>query len=155
MPPTIHLRDVVSEMEGFDDNFRSFLNRVTGELATVSVEELSAVEEDYDLEDYPQWQREAIQKAEEIIVSEDWLELPSKFEIHEWQIMRDFCYSVDDERLSSELLDAIHGSGAFRVFKNAIYYRGIEQRWHSFRQDALEQIARDWLERNEISFVED
>lgn len=155
MPPTVHLRDVVGEMEGFDDIFSSFLNRVTGELATVSVEELSAVEEDYDLENYPQWQREAIQKAEEIIVSDDWLELPSKFEIHEWQIMRDFCYTVDDKRLSSELLDAIHGSGAFRAFKNTIYHHGVEQQWYRFRQDALEQIVRNWLERNEISFVED
>jgi hypothetical protein len=155
MPPTVHLRDVVGEMEGFDDNFRSFLNRATGELATVGVEDLSAVEDGYDLETYPQWQREAIQKAEEIMVSDDWLELPSKFEIHEWEIMRRFCYSLDDERLSSELLDAIHGSGAFRAFENTIYYRGIEERWYSYRQDALEQIARDWLERNEIPFVED
>ena len=154
MPPTIHLRDVVGEMEGFDDNFRSFLNRATGELVTVGVEDLSAVEESYELEATPQWQREAIQKAEEIMVSDDWLELPSKFEIHEWEIMRDFCYSLDAERLSSELLDAIHGSGAFRAFKNTIYYRGIEQDWFRFQQDALEQIARDWLERNEIPFLE-
>ena len=154
MPPTIHLRDVVGEMEGFDDNFRSFLNRATGELVTVGVEDLSAVEESYELEATPQWQREAIQKAEEIMVSDDWLELPSKFEIHEWEIMRDFCYSLEDERLESELLDAIHGSGAFRAFKNTIYYRAIEERWYSYRQDALEQIARDWLERNEIPFLE-
>jgi hypothetical protein len=49
MPPTVHLRDVVGELEGFDDTFRSFVNRATGELATVGVEELSAVEEGYDL----------------------------------------------------------------------------------------------------------
>jgi hypothetical protein len=155
MPPTIHLRNVVGEMEAFDDTFRSFLNRATGELATVSSDDLLAVEEDYELDAYPQWQREAIQKAEEIMVSDDWIGLPSKFEIHEWEIMRGFCYTVDDERLSSELLDAIHGSGAFRAFKNTIYYRGIQQDWYDFRQDALEQIARDWLERNEIPFVED
>jgi hypothetical protein len=154
MPPTIHLRDVVAEMDGFDDTFRSFLNRATGELATVSSDDLLAVEEGYELDAYPGWQREVIQKAEEILASDDWLELPSKFEIHEWQIMRDFCYSLDDERLESELLDAIHGCGAFRAFKNTIHYRGIEQDWYRFQQDALEQIARDWLERNEIAFVE-
>jgi hypothetical protein len=155
MTTTIHLRDVLLEMETFDDSFRSFLNRATGEVATVSTEELSAAEEDHELDEYPQWQREAILKAGEILDSNDWLELPSKFDIHEWQIMRDFCYSLDDERLESELLDAIHGSGAFRVFKNTVYYRGIEQDWFRFRQEALEQIARDWLELNEVSFVED
>jgi hypothetical protein len=45
MTTTIYLRDVVDEMEAFDDSFRSFLNRATGELATVSIEELSAAEE--------------------------------------------------------------------------------------------------------------
>ncbi|HSN74775.1 MAG TPA: UPF0158 family protein, partial [Anaerolineae bacterium] len=107
------------------------------------------------IDDFPQWQQDIMRQAEEILMSDDWLRLPDQFEIHEWQIMRDFCYSLDDERLESELLDAIHGSGAFRAFKNTIHYRGIEQDWYRFRQEALEQIARDWLERNEIPFVEE
>jgi hypothetical protein len=36
MAAIIQLRNVVGETDSFDDNFRSFLNRATGELATVS-----------------------------------------------------------------------------------------------------------------------
>ena len=150
----VHLRDVVNEMQVFDDESHAFMNRVTGELFTVTSNELRAVEEEHDLEEYPEWQRNSIRKADEILDSDDWLQLPSKYEIHEWEIMRDFCYSLADERLRSELLDAIHGSGAFRHFGNTVHYRGIEQDWYRFRQQALEQIARDWLEENEIPYTE-
>ncbi len=150
----VHLRDVVNEMQVFDDESHAFMNRVTGELFTVTSNELRAVEEEHDLEEYPEWQRNSIRKADEILNSDDWLQLPSKYEIHEWEIMRDFCYSLDDERLRSELLDAIHGSGAFRHFGNTVHYRGIQQDWYRFRQQALEQIARDWLEENEILYTE-
>lgn len=150
----VHLRDVVNEMQVFDDESHAFMNRVTGELFTVTSNELRAVEEEHDLEEYPEWQRNSIRKADEILDSDDWLQLPSKYEIHEWEIMRDFCYSLDDERLRSELLDAIHGSGAFRHFGNTVHYRGIQQDWYRFRQQALEQIARDWLEENEIPYTE-
>ncbi len=150
----VHLRDVVNEMQVFDDESHAFMNRVTGELFTVTSNELRAVEEEHDLEEYPEWQRNSIRKADEILDSDDWLQLPSKYEIHEWEIMRDFCYSLADERLRSELLDAIHGSGAFRHFGNTVHYRGIQQDWYRFRQQALEQIARDWLEENEIPYTE-
>ncbi len=154
MTTVVHLRDVVNEMEVFDDDYHAYLNRVTGELFTINHDEIRAVEEEDELKEYLAWQQDSIRKAGEILNSEDWLQLPSKFDIHEWGIMQDFCYSVDDERLRSELLDAIHGSGAFRHFKSTVYYRGIEQDWYRFRQTALEQIARDWLEENEISYVE-
>ncbi len=150
----VHLRDVVNEMQVFDDESHAFMNRVTGELFTVTSNELRAVEEEHDLEEYPEWQRNSIRKADEILDSDDWLQLPSKYEIHEWEIMRDFCYSLADERLRSELLDAIHGSGAFRHFGNTVHYPGIQQDWYRFRQQALEQIARDWLEENEIPYTE-
>ena len=154
MTTVVRLRDLVNEMDGSDDEFHAFLNRVTGELFTVSNDELRALEKEDDLEEHPAWQHDSIRKAGEILDSEDWLELPSKFDIHEWGIMQDFCYSVDDERLRNELLDAVHGSGAFRHFKNTVHYRGIEQDWYRFRQNALEQIAREWLEEYEIPYTE-
>jgi hypothetical protein len=154
MATVVHLRDVVNEMEVFDDDYHAFLNRVTGELFTVSRDEIRAVEEEHDLEEYPEWRHDSIRKAGEIFDSEDWLQLPSKFDIHEWAIMQDFCYSVDDDRLRSELLDAIHGSGAFRHFKTTVHYRGIEQDWYRFRQNAVDHIAREWLEENEIPYTE-
>ncbi|MBK9612459.1 UPF0158 family protein [Candidatus Amarobacter glycogenicus] len=117
-------------------------------------EEIRAVEGDRDLEEYPDWQHDDIRQDDEILNSEDWLELPTTYDIHEWEIMRDFSDAVDDERLRNELLDAIHGKGAFRHFKDTIHSRGIEADWRRFHDAALAAIARGWLERNEIAYTE-
>jgi hypothetical protein len=42
-----------------------------------------------------------------------------------------------------ELLDAIHGAGAFRRFRSAIRRLGIEDDWFRFRQSEFEEIERN------------
>jgi len=153
MKTLVSLTDVVDEMDVLSDEHSAFLNRHTGELVTLSREELSAAEEDNDIVDYPEWQHEMIFKAREVIGSDDYLPLPSKFDIHEYHIMEDFCYSVADDKIRGALLDKIRGSGAFRRFKDAIQVNGIEEDWYSFRQEALEKIAIDWLEANQIPYA--
>jgi len=153
MKSTVSLKDVVDEMDVPGDEHSAFLHRHTGELVTLSNEELSAAEEDDEIDDYPEWQRERIIKSKEVIHSDDYLPLPSKFDIDEYHIMEVFCYSVADDKIRGALLDKIRGSGAFRRFKDALQVSGIEEDWYSFRQDALEKIAIDWLEINQIPYA--
>jgi hypothetical protein len=56
------------------------------------------------------------------------------------------------EARRDELLDAIHGAGAFRSFRSAVRRLRIEEEWFSFRQSAFERIALGWLEAHGISF---
>jgi hypothetical protein len=149
----VSIKDVVDEMDVPSDEHSAFLNRHTGELVTLSREELSAAEDDADIGNYPEWQKEMIIKAKEVIESDDYLPLPSKFDIHEYSIMEDFCFSVADDKIREALLDKIRGSGAFRRFKDAIQMNGIEEDWYGFRQDALEKIAIDWLEASKIPYM--
>ena len=155
MKTIVSIKDVVNEMDILSDEHSAFLNRNTGELVTLSDEELSAAEEDDDIVDYPEWQQEMIIKAKEVISSDDYLPLPSKFDIHEYHIMEDFCYSVVDDKIRERLLDKIRGRGAFRRFKDAIRNSGIEEEWYRFRQEELEKIAVDWLEANQIPYTKD
>jgi hypothetical protein len=153
MKATVSVKDVVDEMDVPGDEHSAFLHRYTGELITLSREELSAAEEDDDIDDYPEWQQEMIIKAREVLESDDFLALPNKFDIHEYSIMEDFCFSVVDDKIRESLLDKIRGSGAFRRFKDAIQMNGIEEDWYSFRQEAFEKIAIDWLEDNKIPYT--
>jgi len=84
--------------------------------------------------------------------SEDYIALPTKFDIHEYEIMKRFCLSIEDDMLRDDLLDAIQGSGAFRRFKNMIYRRGIQDAWYSYRRAALEEIAIEWLTEHGIAY---
>jgi hypothetical protein len=147
------VKDVVDEMDGLMDEHQAFLNRRTGELITMSTEDLSEAEDEVDISEYPDWQQDIIEKAKEVIDDDDFLPLPSKFEINEYRIMKDFCWSVQDPGMKEDLLDKIRGQGAFRRFKDATHFFGIEEAWHQFRQEALENIAIGWLEEHEIPYT--
>jgi len=155
MKVVVSVQDVVNEMDLVSDEHAAYLNRQTGELVTLSDEELSAAEDDDDPNDYPEWQREMIAKAKEIIASDDYLPLPSKYDIHEYHIIEEFCMSIDDDAICEELLEKIRGRGAFRRFKDAIEMHGIQETWHRFRQEELEKIAIEWLDENEIPYSRD
>jgi hypothetical protein len=151
----VRVRDVVNEMDVLSDEHHAYLNQRTGELITISNEEIRAVEEGHDIEAYPGWQQQLIQQASRILDSDDYLLLPSKFELNEYSIMERFCYSVADLVLSNELLYQIRGAGAFRRFKDAIYRYDLVDEWYRYRQKALEQMAIDWLEANGIGYETD
>ncbi len=152
MPISVKLRDVAEQMEMLGDESAVYLNKRTGEFVTVTEEDRRALEEPEDSVIVPAWQRELLPKIREALDSDDYLALPDKFEIHEWSIMERFAASVDDEGCSEALSDAIHGSGAFRRFKDTICRLGVEDDWYRFRDRALEEIAAGWLEENGIPF---
>jgi hypothetical protein len=54
--------------------------------------------------------------------------------------------------LAQELLEATHGVGAFRMFRSTIRRLSIEESWYRFREDALAEIARDWLGAHELPY---
>lgn len=54
--------------------------------------------------------------------------------------------SPDTERSAC----AIHGTGAFRNFKDALRRHGIESGWCAFRGETLREIALDWCAENHV-----
>lgn len=153
MTSNVSLRQVAEELESLFEGFTAYLNRRTGELVTLSDEHLRQAEEEEDGEDdAPGWEREILEKAREILSDADFLRLPDQFEIHEYEIMRQFGDSIEDEKIGEELRSLLHGSGAFRRFKDAVHRFGITDAWYRFRAEAIEEIARQWLEENGIAY---
>ncbi|MDH3662872.1 MAG: UPF0158 family protein [Alphaproteobacteria bacterium] len=147
----VRLRDVVDAMDAPVDGWMAYINRRTGEIVSFSEDDV-AFHDDDDGDILPDWQAEMVIKAKEVEASDDFVQLPDKFDIHEYAIMERFCYGVDDDRLRQDLLDAIKGSGAFRRFKGMIRRRGLEQAWWTYRDAAIETIATDFLEMEGIPF---
>jgi hypothetical protein len=153
MAVVVSLKDVVDAMDLPHDEWASYLNPKTGEIVTVTDEDRHLAEdEDLDEQDLPEWQRESLPKIREVLESGDFEALPEKFEIHEWAMMERFSSSQAGAARRDELLDAIHGAGAFRSFRSAIRRLGIEDDWFRFRQLAFEEIAKDWLTAHDVSF---
>src|SRR5262249_35712081 len=91
----VKLSDLIEGMDFQSDEHSSFLNLTTGEVVSITDEELRAAENDAPLEDFPEWQHDAIRIAGEIVETDHYLPLPDRFEIHEYSIMERFCLSVD------------------------------------------------------------
>jgi hypothetical protein len=150
----VKLQDILEGMDCQSDEQSSFLNLTTGEVVSITDEELRAAENDEPLEDFPEWQHEAIRIAGEIIETDHYLPLPDRFEIHEYSIMERFCLSVDDEDMRDDLCDAIRGRGAFRRFKDRMQLYGMAEEWYQYRDAALREIAMAWCEAHGIAYTE-
>jgi len=145
------LARIVAGLDAVGPGFSSYLNRLTGEVITCSDDEIDAVEADTDDIERPDWELEQIEQARAVLASDDWLPLPDSFEIHEYQIMEDFAESQSG-RVQEELLRALRGAGAFRRFKDELERLQIRDEWFRHRRQALVEIAREWLEANDLPF---
>ena len=129
----------------------AFLDLDTGQVETVSHALLREAEDFGDEEpDLPTWQKHEWEIAKRIVSTDRFQELPTKFEVHEWAIMQNFSRSVESDSIREDILNAIHGPGAFRNFKDTLRRHGIESSWFAFRTEALNQIALGWCEENQI-----
>ena len=150
----VKLQDVLEGIDFQSDEQSSFLNLTTGEVVSITDEELRAAENDEPLEDFPEWQHDAIRIARDIVATEHYLPLADRFEINEYRIMERFCLSVDDEDIRDDLCNAIRGRGAFRYFKDRIHAYGIAEEWYRYRDAALREIAVAWCEEHGIPYTE-
>src|SRR5438552_8986856 len=130
MTVQVRLQDILEGMDFQSDEQSSFLNLTTGEVVAISDEELRAAEHDAPLEDFPDWQHDAIRIAKDIVETEHYLPLPDRFEMHEYQIMERFCLSVDDADIRGDLCDIIRGRGGFRRFKGRVQAYGMAEAWY-------------------------
>ena len=156
MAIVVSLRDFVDEMQTLSNEIRAYVSQSTGEVISVTNDEFSIVEENNgDWSEYDKLEQEFFQKVEKIVSSDEYLELPNQYEIHEYEIMERFCLSISDEKVSDVLLDKIRGSGAFRRFKDTVYRYGIEKDWFRFKDEAYKEIAVLWLESHGFDYADD
>jgi hypothetical protein len=156
MAVVVSLRDFVDEMQTLSNEVRAYVSQSTGEVISVTNDEFSIVEENNgDWSEYDKLEQEFFQKVEKIVSSDEFLELPNQYEIHEYEIMERFCLSIADEKVSDVLLDKIRGSGAFRRFKDTVYRYGIEKDWFRFKDEAYKEIAVSWLESHGFEYADD
>jgi hypothetical protein len=152
----VKLSDIMAAIEIQTDDSSAYLNKKTGEVVTVTEEDFEAVERHNSIDEYPEWQHESIKTAHEILDHEkDFIGLPTKYDVHEYQIIERFIFSLKDREISENLHRAIKGKGAFRRFKNGIIRFDIEDEWYKYREEAIKQVAIDWCELNQIKFKDE
>jgi hypothetical protein len=132
----------------------AYLDVQTGEILELT-EELRNLLDDDDLEDCSDWEREVVEQVRTLREEDRLLDLPSRFELNDYDIMSRFAYSWEPQAQSDQLLRAIAGKGAFRNFRAAIQQLGIEDTWYRFRERALADFAIDFLNGNGVPYKDD
>ena len=151
----VKLNDIIEGLEFQSDERHSFLDKRISEVVSISDEEMRAAEDDDPIEDFPDWQQNLVRIAKEIVdETGNYIDLPTKFDIHEYSIMEKFCLSLNDSEMCEVLYSLIKGSGAFGRFKNAIHEYDIADDWYKYRNDALKEIAIEWCQEKGIEFEE-
>ena len=153
----LKLIDIINIISFQSYNSAYYIDRKKGEPFLISKEQLRVAEEDAELEDYPEWEREQIKLAREILTDkrgERYILIPGKFVSHEYSTMENFCFSFDDDEISTALLQAIKGAGAFSRFNNCIHLYGVVDDWYKFRYNSMKKIIIGWCEENNIEYVE-
>lgn len=150
----VKLADIVDAMELRFEGFYQFLYKKTGQVISITSEELSEAEElpeDVCPEDLDEGIAQALDYYEN---DQDYVALPEDHEIDEYEIMQNFCFSISPEQGQKQLLRAIDGRGAFRRFKDLIYELEIADEWYQFCEAAYVEIARQWCEDNDLAYEE-
>ena len=147
MTLTVKLSEIVEALDSATEELAYYLDKRTGEIILITDEDMQAAEDDELISEYPDWQRESILKAREVLRDPDhFLQLPDQLDIHEYKIMKDFCIQFEDRDIGQELHRLIKGSGAFGRFKNAIHEMGVERVWYEFKRTELEKSrSSGWM----------
>ncbi|HBK53078.1 hypothetical protein [Syntrophomonas wolfei] len=95
----VKISELIDEMDMQMDECHTYLNIETNIIVTVSNEDLSIAEESDkgdDFSQYPDWQKQNIMETLDIVANWDkYFKLPDKYDINEYSIMENFCFSLD------------------------------------------------------------
>ena len=162
------LEDLIDALQFHSESMQAFYDRQTASMVVLSDEELAAAEveegkedrqpdEDSDegeggLADTPDWEKKQIALARAVSADESgrFVALPDQFDVDEWRAMERFSQEVEDRAASDRLLNAIHGRGAFRYFKDTIHQLGLADKWDAFRDEHYRTVVEEWCEANGI-----
>jgi hypothetical protein len=151
MPNVIALKEVIDAIDDQSDTSSAYLDPDTGEIITFDDDLQTMAESDHP-EDLPDWMRDLAPKIRAALDGDHYLALPDKLDVHDWGIMQRFSERQKREGMRTELLNAIHGAGAFRRFRLTVQQLGLDQSWQKFRNAEIERIAREWLDEHHLKY---
>ena len=139
MKKTIPLSVIVDAIEETTNGWQQYYNVVTGEVESVPDSSNDFVDPDEYEEIY-----------DKIDCSDEYVRLPSQYELNEYSIMENFAEDKDDE----DLIRVLRGRKPFRRFKDTAIQSGKIDDYYRYRTDAFAEIAREWCRDNDIPYTE-
>ncbi len=115
MSQAVKIADIVEAFEFQDASSTSYVNIRTGEVEVLSEEFVNSWETEAEDEDLPEWLKSEYERCRRVTSSKDFVELPSQYEINEYQNMRSFADDLDNPKESEQLLESLKGKGSIQT----------------------------------------
>jgi hypothetical protein len=135
--PMVDLNEMIDALDMSSDFCRFFINKITCQIVN-----LMEGEDFSDIDD----------EVEDDLIPCHYISLSGKWELNKYGIVEDFCYSVEDDEIQNNLLNAIQGKGAFGRFKTAIRCHNIEDDWYQFLHVGLKEIAIEFCNKHKMAY---
>lgn len=135
--PAVDLNEVIDALDLNFDSVRYFVNTITGQVICLTEgEDFSDIEEE----------------VEDDFIPDHYIPLPDNWELDKYEIMEDFCCSLEEGEIQENLLRAIRGRGAFGRFKTAIHCYGNQEDWYQFLHNSLKEIAIEFCKAHKLPY---
>ena len=149
----VKLSSIIEGIEFQGDGSQSYLNKLSGEVVIIYDEEMRMAESGDDISDQAAWYIEAVKRAIEYLENEDnYVALPSKYEMNEYRIMENFAFSLPIEEQRDEMLSLLKGKGAFSRFRQGLERFLLKEAWFKYRDEEIKIFAQDWCQLNDIQY---
>lgn len=142
---------VMENQDRFDQGY--YLDKESGEIVVIPREVMSVVEEEGEMDDLPDWEKELVEVAKDVLYSnpDRYGYIPEKPSYEGYNLMVEFAEGVENEELQEKLAKALDGKGAFRRFKNVLLnYPDYREKWFNFEQEQLNKEVIEWLNSIDI-----
>ena len=87
--------------------------------------------------------------------NEDIIDMFSYNTKNNYDIMQEFIYTINNDKVREQLFNNTRGKGAFRRFREITDYNNITDDWYKFQDNKYKEIAEEWCINNEIEFERD
>ncbi len=134
--------DLIQLVDAFDmqsDCISFYVNRTSGEI--LSLTEIEEMEQDDESE-----------LDASVLDSDEYVPLPSRWELNKYEIMEEFVFSLEDSKMQEVLARAIRGKGAFGRFHTAIQAYKIQDQWYEYQKNRLRKTAVEWCHHNGLAY---
>lgn len=131
----VKLSEVIDALYFTNDEIEYYYNPTNGKIFMSNIEDYENLNED---------------ELDELF--EKSIMLPTRYDINEYEMMKDFVETIEDIRLQNQLYISLNGSGAFRRFKDTCINFDIINDWYKFRDEKYKEIAINWCKENNIKF---
>lgn len=148
----VKLIDLVGEIEMQIDDTFTYINSATGEVFMLTREEIGAAEDEEPLDKFPEWQRENIEKAIQILEDGDgiYIDFTLRNDFNEYELMEAFIRALGNGKIQEKLFEEIQGRGAFRRFKDSIIEHGVDKQWYDYKERKIKELVIEWCKDHDI-----